>query len=45
MKWKWNIFVLIKFTTLSDNTWKQNTMQLPNICDKKYRDHNSEELC
>ena len=27
-KMKWNIFFLIKFTTISGNTWKQNTRKL-----------------
>ena len=35
---KWNIFFLIKFTTISGNTWKQKhkeTYKLSNIHDKK----------
>ena len=34
---KWNILFLIKFATISGNTWKQNkeTYKLSNIHDKK----------
>ena len=48
MNWneiKWNIFVLIKITTISGNTWEQNTMKLPNICDKKYREGKIASKC
>ena len=27
---KWNVFFLIKFATISGNTWKQNTRKLIN---------------
>ena len=33
---KWNIFFFIKFTTISGNTWKQNTRKLSNILDNIY---------
>ena len=45
---KWNIFFLIKFATISGNTWKQNTRKLINyliFMIKKYKESKIVKKC
>ena len=46
---KWNIFFLIKFITISGNTWKQDTRKLTNYLifkiEKKYKESKIVKKC